>query len=114
MAAFDCAGLGRISAFVAVLLAGLPALAGSATAESVWNRANALERARQQVPAGATITREHCQEIWVGMDNIRYRCSVEWQQPPPLTSIPPPQQPNQNPARIQRTAPRRGGRGTNA
>jgi hypothetical protein len=81
MAAIDCAGLGRISALAAVLLAGLPALAGSATAESVWNRANALERARQQVPAGATITREHCQEIWVGMDNIRYRCSVEWQQP---------------------------------
>lgn len=81
MAALDCAGLGRISALAAVLLAGLPALAGSATAESVWNRANALERARQQVPAGATITREHCQEIWVGMDNIRYRCSVEWQQP---------------------------------
>ena len=55
--------------------------AGSATAESIWDRNNALERAREQVPAGATVTRERCQEIEVGLDNIRYRCSVEWQSP---------------------------------
>ncbi len=89
MAAAPVAGLGRICAFVAVVLASLPALAGSATAESVWNRANALERARQQVPAGATITREHCQEIWVGVGTIRYRCSVEWQQPAAAPAIDP-------------------------
>jgi hypothetical protein len=62
-------------------LQGPAAWAGSATAESIWDRTNALERAREQVPAGATVTRERCQEIEVGLDNIRYRCSVEWQSP---------------------------------
>ena len=62
-------------------LAGAPAWAGSATAESIWDRAHALEQARQQVPQGAVVTRERCQEIEVGLDNIRYRCSVEWRIP---------------------------------
>jgi hypothetical protein len=62
-------------------LQGPPAWAGSATAESIWSRENALEQARQQMPPGATVTREHCQEIEVGLDNLRYRCSVEWQSP---------------------------------
>lgn len=65
----------------ALALAGGPAWAGSATAESIWDRAHALEQARQQVPQGAVITRERCQEIEVGLDNIRYRCSVEWRTP---------------------------------
>jgi len=38
----------------------------------------ALAQARQQVPPGATVTREVCSEIEVGM-SPRYRCSVEWQ-----------------------------------
>ena len=62
-------------------LQGPAAWAGSATAESIWSRENALDQARQQMPAGATVTREHCQEIEVGLGNIRYRCSVEWQSP---------------------------------
>jgi hypothetical protein len=66
--------------FSALLLGGWngPALAGSSTAESVWSRENALERARQGVPEGATITGDHCQEMEVGMDNYRYRCTVEY------------------------------------
>lgn len=60
------------------VLSGGAALAGSATAESIWNQADALAQARQQVPPGATVTREFCSEIEVGM-SPRYRCSVEWQ-----------------------------------
>lgn len=55
-----------------------PARAGSATADSVWDRRNALQRALQQVPAGATVTGQHCLTIEVGLDNFRYRCTVEW------------------------------------
>ena len=67
------------------VLSGGAARAGSATAESIWNQANALEQARQQVPAGATVTREICSEIEVGM-SPRYRCSVEWQPAPAAAS----------------------------
>ena len=55
-----------------------PGRAGSATADSVWDRRNALQRALQQVPAGATVTGQHCLTIEVGLDNFRYRCTVEW------------------------------------
>jgi len=58
---------------------------GSATAESIWDRGDALQQARGQVPAGAVITRERCLEIEVGM-SPRYRCSVEWQRHPPQPS----------------------------
>jgi hypothetical protein len=75
------AGLGMALGSLAAVLTGAPAWAGSATAESIWDRAHALEQARQQVPQGAVVTRERCQEIEVGLDNIRYRCTVEWRQP---------------------------------
>lgn len=64
---------------LALLLPGLPAWAGSATAESIWDRSHALQEAMQQVPAGATVTDQRCQELEVGLDNFRYRCTVEWQ-----------------------------------
>ncbi|MCP9916177.1 hypothetical protein [Cyanobium sp. ATX 6F1] len=77
------------------LLSGLgaPALAGSVTADSVWDRTNATQRAMQQVPAGATVTTTRCQEISVGMDNSRYRCTVEFTAapvPPPGAPVPSP------------------------
>ncbi len=66
-----------LAAALATALAGAaPALAGSATASSVWDRDNALQRAREQMPAGATVTRERCEEVEVGIGNIRYRCTV--------------------------------------
>ncbi|QNI70544.1 hypothetical protein [Cyanobium sp. NS01] len=72
-----CALAAALAAAVATALAGAaPALAGSATASSIWNRENALQRAREQMPAGATETRERCEEIEVGMNNVRYRCTV--------------------------------------
>jgi hypothetical protein len=55
-----------------------PARAGSITASSIWDRSNALERARQQLPAGAVVTREQCQEVEVGIGNIRYLCTVDF------------------------------------
>lgn len=64
------------------LLSG-PALAGSATADSVWDRDNAKQRAMQQVPAGATVTSTRCEDFSVGMDNTRYRCTVEFTVPDP-------------------------------
>ncbi|MEB3320420.1 MAG: hypothetical protein VKI63_05730 [Cyanobium sp.] len=64
--------------------------AGSATSESIWDRADALEQARRQVPAGATVLREFCNEIEVGMGNTRYRCSVDWRLAAPAgTPLPP-------------------------
>lgn len=57
---------------------GTPALAGSVSADSVWDRSNATERAMQQLPKGAMVTTTRCQEISVGMGNSRYRCTVEY------------------------------------
>lgn len=68
------------------LLQPLPARAGSETAESVWNKENALQRARQQVPVGATITGHRCESFGVGFDNTRYRCSVQYTLDPPASA----------------------------
>ncbi|SBO42379.1 hypothetical protein [Cyanobium sp. NIES-981] len=56
--------------------------AGSITAGSVWDRDNALQRAREQMPKGATETRNRCEEVEVGMNNVRYRCTVWYDTPP--------------------------------
>jgi hypothetical protein len=74
------------------LVAGMAGLvpaarAGSATASSIWNKTNALARARQQLPPGAVVTGEHCQEVEVGIGNIRYLCTVEFS-PAPAVSTP--------------------------
>jgi hypothetical protein len=64
----------------------LPAQAGSVTASSIWDKSNAIERARQQLPAGAVVTAERCQETEVGMGNYRYLCTVEFSQPAPAAT----------------------------
>jgi hypothetical protein len=57
----------------------LPARAGSVTADSILDQEGARQAAMEQVPRGATVTGSRCQEIGVGgMDNPRYRCSVEY------------------------------------
>ena len=71
-----------------VLLWPSPAQAGSATAESVWDKSNALQRAMEQIPAGATVTGQRCEEFGVGFNNTRYRCSVEYTTNPPPTQAP--------------------------
>ena len=63
-------------------LAAAPALAGSVTADSVMGKSGARQEAMGQVPKGATITRTQCTELEVGMDNIRYRCTVWYTEPP--------------------------------
>ena len=55
----------------------LPALAGSATAQSIWNMGHALGQAKSQVPNGATVTGTHCNEIYV-MEDPRWTCTVTW------------------------------------
>lgn len=57
------------------LLAG-PAHAGSVTAESIFDRQATRQQAKSQVPKGATVTRTVCEDLEVGMDNTRYRCTV--------------------------------------
>jgi len=65
----------------------LPARAGSVTADSIQDLEGARAAALEQVPRGATITGTRCQEIGVGgMDNPRYRCTVDYQ---PAGATPP-------------------------
>ena len=71
------------------LLLGLmaaPAQAGSVTAESIWDKSNAIQRAQSQVPAGATVTRTECTEVNVRTGNYRYICTVFYADPPATPS----------------------------
>lgn len=63
-------------------LAAAPALAGSVTAESIWDKRNALQRAQSQVPAGSTVTRTECTVVNVGIGNYRYLCTLFFTDPP--------------------------------
>ncbi|MFM7651819.1 MAG: hypothetical protein ACKO5M_02670 [Vulcanococcus sp.] len=79
-----------------VLLAGLmatPAQAGSVTAESIWDRSNAIQRAQSQLPAGATVTRSECTVVNVRTGNYRYICTVFYADPPATAA---PAAPNPN------------------
>ena len=69
-----------IAAGVAVLGAGINGgrvVAGSATAQSQWNHGQAVERAKQHVPAGATVTGTQCSERLMD-DNNLWTCKVTW------------------------------------
>jgi len=67
-----------------LLLAGqAPALAGSVTAESIWDRSNAIERATSQIPREATITGNSCQEVDMRGGSTRYICTVTYSPAPP-------------------------------
>ena len=52
------------------------ARAGSVTAESIWDRSNAIQRAQSQVPAGATVSRTECTVVNVRTGNYRYICTL--------------------------------------
>jgi hypothetical protein len=71
------------------LLAG-PARAGSVTAESIFDRQATRQQARSQVPKGATVTRTVCEDLEVGMDNTRYRCTVYYTMTPAPAATPTP------------------------
>ena len=64
------------------------ALAGTAIGESIWDKANAIARAKQAVPAGAVVTDTRCQSIEVGLGNYRYICTLTFTSPAPVTPIP--------------------------
>ena len=64
------------------VLATAPALAGSVTAESIWDKRNALQRAQSQLPVGSTVTRTQCTEVNVRTGNYRYICTVEYSTTP--------------------------------
>ncbi len=53
-----------------------PVRAGSVTAESIWDRSNAIQRAQSQVPAGATVSRTECTVVNVRTGNYRYICTL--------------------------------------
>ena len=82
---------------VGLALLAVPARAGSVTAESVFDRQATRQQAKSQVPKGATITRTVCEDIEVGMDNTRYRCTVFYTtapaSPAPATTGPAPAAP---------------------
>lgn len=66
-----------------LLLTTAAARAGSVTAESVWDSSDARQRALEQVPRGATVTRSRCQDFEVGGLNSRYRCTVTYSEASP-------------------------------
>lgn len=55
--------------------------AGSVSAGSIWNQANAAQRARSQVPKGAQVTDTRCVTVQVRNDN-HYRCTVTYSRKP--------------------------------
>ena len=75
---FQRSGFGLTGALLAggLALLAVPAWAGSVTAESIFDRQATRQQAKSQVPKGATITRTVCEDLEVGMDNTRYRCTV--------------------------------------
>jgi hypothetical protein len=91
---FQRSGLRLTGALLAgghALLA-VPAWAGSVTTESIFDRQATRQQAKSQVPKGATITRTVCEDLEVGMDNTRYRCTVFYTttptSPAPATTAP--------------------------
>lgn len=62
------------------LVAGLTATAraGSITAESVWDKKSAIERAQSQLPANATVTNTRCTVVNVTIGNYRYICTLQY------------------------------------
>jgi len=75
--------LRRCPPLTGLLLAGLllnaatpAARADSITAESIWDKGDAIQRAQSQLPAGATVTRSRCTEVNVRTGNYRYICTL--------------------------------------
>jgi len=74
-----------------LILPSLPAHGESVTADSILDREGARQAAMEQLPRGATVTGSRCQEIGVGgMDNPRYRCTVDYK---PAGAAPSPAKP---------------------
>lgn len=74
-----------------------PALAGSVTAESIWDSTNAIQRATSQIPSGATVTGNSCQEVDMRGGDTRYICTVTYSSPPPAPAPTPATAPGASP-----------------
>jgi hypothetical protein len=74
-----------------------PALAGSVTAESIWDRSNAINRATSQIPSGATVTGNSCQEVDLRGGSTRYICTVTYSLAPPAPAPSPAAGPSASP-----------------
>ena len=62
---------------VLLLMAGAPAMAGTGVGQSIWNRGQATKRAIKNKPAGAVITKRHCNVI-NAQRNTYWTCFVNW------------------------------------
>jgi len=73
------AWLAAIPCTSALLLGSSPAAqAGSITAESIWDKKNAIERAQEQLPPHATVTGTRCTVVNVRIGNERYICTLNY------------------------------------
>ena len=73
------AWLTALPATAALALALAPAAqAGSITAESIWDKKNAIQRAQEQLPANATVTNTRCTVVNVRIGNYRYICTLDY------------------------------------
>lgn len=82
--------LGAIPLGAALALSLNPAAqAGSITAESIWDKKSAIERAQSQLPANATVTNTHCTVVNVRIGNYRYICTLEYTTTPSSESSAP-------------------------
>jgi hypothetical protein len=61
----------------------------SITAESIWDKSNAIERAQQQLPANATVIDSKCTVVNVRTGNYRYICTLTYTLTPPNGSSAP-------------------------
>jgi len=62
---------------VLLLVAAPPAMAGTGVGQSTWNRGQAIKRAIKNKPAGAVITKRHCNVI-TSQRNTFWTCFVKW------------------------------------
>ena len=77
--------IGAVAIAATLPLLNATAQAGSITASSIWDKNNAIERAQEQMPAGAVVTAKRCQEIEV-RGYTRYSCTLEFTQPTPAAT----------------------------
>lgn len=60
--------------------------ARSVTVQSIWSQADAIQRASEQLPRGAVVTRTRCTEVNVRTGNYRYICTLSYE--PAAASVP--------------------------
>ena len=98
-------GRGLLLAAGLLLASQSPALAGSVTSESIWDRANAIARATSQIPRGATVTGNSCQEVDLRGGSTRYICTVTYSTAAPATAPTPAAAPSAGPNGSSPNAP---------